>query len=152
MRERRGEKRRTDDHEGELNTLLDFVSSASACERHFGGEEASKDEEKLVQVFKAPIDQRHRRAYLQAFPRYMSLVLRRARPFHSFTPCAARQPTVTKKPFSELPKRPAAPFLQPDATPTADNGMVPKRRRKSLMTTNESVAQGTDIHRVVISC
>ena len=25
---------RTDDHDGELNTLLNFVSSASACERH----------------------------------------------------------------------------------------------------------------------
>lgn len=62
--ERQEENGRTDDHEGELDALLDLVSSASASERHFGGEEASKDEGKLVQpVFKAPTVLRHRRAY-----------------------------------------------------------------------------------------
>jgi hypothetical protein len=28
------QEKRTDNHDGELNTFLDLVSSASACERH----------------------------------------------------------------------------------------------------------------------
>ena len=39
-----GDDGRTDDHEGELDTLLDLVSSASASERHFSDEEASREE------------------------------------------------------------------------------------------------------------
>lgn len=74
----------------------------------------------------------------------MSLVLRRVpfvRPLHSSPPRASLKPTVTKKPFSELPKRPAAPLL-PTTQPDVDNGKVPRRRRQSFLTTNKFVAQG----------
>lgn len=69
----------------------------------------------------------------------MSLVLRRVpfiRTFSSSPPHSARHPTVTAKPFSELPKRPLA--LPDDAVPTAHNGKTPIRRP-----TSESTAQGT---------
>ncbi|KAH0838474.1 muts domain V-domain-containing protein [Lanmaoa asiatica] len=75
----------------------------------------------------------------------MSLVLRRVpliRPFHSSPPHTARQPSVTKKPFSELPKRPPAPLLPSlDVIPAADSKKAPRRHRQSLVIANESAAQ-----------
>lgn len=59
------------------------------------------------------------------------------RPFHSFP----RHSAITRKPFSELPKRPTAQRVLPDA---ANNATPPRP--------NESIAQGALIYRVIIPC